>query len=205
MTDWPFGDLTPSQYGIILADPPWRMKTWSEDGLSKSPEQHYDTMTEAEITALPVGKLAAKDCMLFLWCRWINLKEALRVMDAWGFTYVSGGSWQKRTVTFKKTFGTGYITRNSTEPYLVGRRGNLKRQSNSVRDSITTVERHIEAFTTNIDSERREHSRKPQEMRDNLDLLFPHVRGCELFAREPWAGRDVWGNEVNKFGGRNDQ
>lgn len=27
---WPFENLTPLRYGAILADPPWRMKMYSE-------------------------------------------------------------------------------------------------------------------------------------------------------------------------------
>jgi hypothetical protein len=32
-----------------------------------------------------------------------------------------------------------------------------------------------------------------------VDQLMPHVFACELFAREPWQGRDVWGREAGKF------
>lgn len=28
-------------------------------------------------------------------------------------------------------------------------------------------------------------------------------RCCDLFAREPWPGHDVWGKETEKFGGEN--
>ena len=44
----------------------------------------------------------------------------------------------------------------------------------------------------------REHSRKPDEMRRNIERQFlgPYL---ELFARETAAGWDSWGNEVGKF------
>ena len=32
-----------------------------------------------------------------------------------------------------------------------------------------------------------------------IDRLLPDVWGCELFAREPWQGREVWGKEAGKF------
>jgi N6-adenosine-specific RNA methylase IME4 len=202
MSEWVFANLTPLKYGVILADPAWKTVMRSNKGLAKSPEQHYATMSEAEISALPVGHLASRDCALILLCRWINIPEALRVMAAWGFQYKTGGSWQKRTVNGKKVMATGYIHRNSTEPFLIGTMGEPYTKSKSVRDSITSDFSDIENFPTDIDAIRREHSRKPQEMRDNVDLLFPHAYGCELFAREPWAGRDVWSGtgQENMFG-----
>lgn len=194
--DWPFGQLKQGHYRVILADPPWKTEVRSDKGLGKSPEQHYETMSLDELMALPVAQLAGRDCALFLWTRWINLEHALALIPAWGFRYVTGGSWQKRTVTMKKTFGTGYWYRNCTEPYLFGTKGRPLRLDRGIRDSITSP-----LFVSSIDGQRREHSRKPPEMRANIDALFGDVPGCELFGREPWAGRDVWGNEAAKFGG----
>ena len=199
MSDWPFTNLTPFKYGLILADPPWKTEMRSEAGLMKSPEMHYPTLSLDELKALPVGHLASKDTVLVMWARWMQLPEAIDLGRDWGFEYKSGGSWQKRTPTGKKTFGGGYIFRNCTEPYLVFTIGAPERKNKAIRDSITT-EYDWDDFPSDIDALRREHSRKPQEMRDNLDLMFPHLFGCELFAREPWPGRDVWGNETSKFG-----
>ncbi len=57
----------------------------------------------------------------------------------------------------------------------------------------------LTAFPDTIEGLRREHSRKPPEARAILDTLLPHTFKAELFAREPWAGADVWGNEVGKL------
>lgn len=46
----------------------------------------------------------------------------------------------------------------------------------------------------------REHSRKPPEARAMLERMTPRAWRCELFAREPWPGNEVWGNETDKFG-----
>lgn len=182
---WPFEGLFPFKYGAILIDPPYSYAMRSEKGYEKSPEAHYDTLSEAELAAMPVGHLAAGSCMLFMWSTWPHLEQALRLMKAWGFTYKTGGSWTKRTPSGKPVFGTGYIFRSSTEPFLVGTIGEPQIKSRSVRNLI--------------DSARREHSRKPPEMRAMVDQLMPHVFACELFAREPWPGRDVWGKETRKF------
>lgn len=182
---WPFGSLKPLKYGAILADVPSRYVMRSPKGYEKSPEAHYQTMPEADIAALPVGQLAARDCMLFAWSTWPHLEQTLRIVRAWGFTYKTGGAWLKRTPSGKVAFGTGYILRSSVEPFLIATIGSPVTRSKSVRNFI--------------DSLRREHSRKPPEMRGMVDKLLPDVFACELFAREAWPGREVWGNEVGKF------
>ncbi len=183
---WPFGTLRPFSYGAIVADPPWTFRLRSKTkGYDRNPEAHYATMTEAEICALPVSHLAGGDCALFLWSTWPHLPLALRVMEAWGFSYCTGGSWTKRTRHGKAAFGTGYVFRSATEPFLLGTIGRPAWRSRSVRNLI--------------ESPRREHSRKPPEMREMVEKLLPDVFACELFGREPWPGQAVWGNEADKF------
>ena len=43
---------------------------------------------------------------------------------------------------------------------------------------------------------RREHSRKPDEVRDRIIKLVGDLPRIELFARQKVEGWDVWGNEV---------
>lgn len=182
---WPFGDLTPGKYGAILADPPWPTEMRSPRGQARCPERHYATMTEAEIAALPVSQLAGPDCALILWATWHHLPMALRVMAAWGFAFRTGGSWVKTTASGAPAMGLGYILRCSEEPYLVGTIGAPRWRSRSERQTILAP--------------RREHSRKPPEMRAMVRRLLPDVWHAELFGREPWPGADVWGNEPGRF------
>lgn len=60
-TDWPFGSLTPLKYGAIIADPPWSIAMYGAGGYGKSPEAHYATMSDDDIAALPVDRLAARE------------------------------------------------------------------------------------------------------------------------------------------------
>jgi len=187
ITPWPFGGLMPMRYGAILADPPWADDMRSDKGHGKSPEAHYSTLSPGAIKALPVGQLAGPDCLLFLWSTFPHLPLALEVMQAWGFTYKTGGSWIKRSAGGGLAFGTGYILRSAAEVFLIGTIGRPHYRSRSVRNVIHAL--------------RREHSRKPDEARQMIDLLLPGVEACELFAREPWPRRDVWGNQTDKFAG----
>ena len=71
MTDWPFGNLERGNYGVILADPPWRFATWNKatavtrrtgHGTNVCAAVHYSTMTTDDIANLPVSELASEDC-----------------------------------------------------------------------------------------------------------------------------------------------
>lgn len=192
---WPFDPLTPLTYGAILADPPWAYKMRSNKGHAKSPEAHYQTMPVEEIAALPVGHLAGRDCYLFLWSTWPHLPQALWLMQQWGFDYVTGGSWTKRTRHWNVAMGTGYVLRSATEPFLVGKIGRPRPGSRSVRNVILAPEDIPDA----IEAIRREHSRKPVEMRQMIEALMPDAPRCELFGRESWPGADVWGNQSDRF------
>jgi len=195
MNAWPFGTLTPLAYGAILADPPWPYEMRSAKGYAKSPEAHYDTMPIEKIAALPVGHLAGPDCYLFMWSTWPHLPMALEVLHAWGFVYVTGGSWLKRTRNWSVNMGTGYVLRSATEPFLVGRIGRPRPGSRSVRNCIIAPH----DVPDSIEAVRREHSRKPIEMRQLVEDLVPSSRRCELFARETWPGADIWGNQTECF------
>lgn len=184
---WPFAPLRMFGYEVILADPPWLFQLRSEDGEEKSPQAHYDCMPTEEIAALPVGHLASRDCLLFMWATWPMLPDALQVMRAWGFAYRTGGAWLKKTRHGKNHMGTGYILRSATEPFLIGVIGN-PRMSGAQRAIRNVIEAAV-----------REHSRKPDEQYEILERLFPRAWRCELFARSMRPGWDSWGREVGKF------
>lgn len=175
-------------YGLIYADPPWRFATRSAKGVGrKSPEFHYPTATLADLCAMPVSEVAAPDAFLVMWTTWPMLLEAPKLAAAWGFpTYSTGGAWGKRSSTGRAwQFGTGYILRSASEPLLVFRRGRPKWESRSIRGF----------WEANV----REHSRKPDEVRRDLELACPSVPRLEMFARQAAPGWDAWGNEIEKF------
>lgn len=180
-----FHDLRPAGgFGLIMADPAWPSDMWSEAGLSKSPEAHYETMPVEEIRAMPVEALAARDSLLWLWVRGAQLENGISVLQAWGFALKTMGWWPKMTPKGKQCFGQGYILRNAGEPFLIGTRGAPK-TTKGVRDTIFGV--------------RREHSRKPDEAFAQAEKLMPDARRLELFSRQQRPGWTVWGNETTKF------
>lgn len=192
----PMAGLRRRHYGAILADPPWTFQTRSAAGKDRSPERHYDCMSLDEIKALPVGDLAAKNCVLFLWTIDTHLQQALDVISAWGFTYKTKGfTWVKTNRGADDLpaedpdayfTGMGFWTRANPEDVLLATRGQPKRHENG-----KGVRRLIVA-------RRREHSRKPDEIFERIEALVPGPY-LELFSRESRPGWDSWGNETGKF------
>jgi N6-adenosine-specific RNA methylase IME4 len=186
MTD-PFAGLPRKHFKALYADPPWRFKAWSHRGEGRSAVQHYDCMSLQDICDLPVRELAADDAVLFLWVVQPMLPAALRVIEAWGFTYKTVAfCWVKmRADGLAPRFGLGYHTRSGMEQCWLATRGKgYKRQ---VRD----VEQVLHASV-------QEHSRKPAEIAERIERLVGDVPKVELFARPPPRKRWVtWGLEAH--------
>ena len=169
------------KYQIIYADPPWSYRSGKVEGAARN---HYETMKDEELYHLPVQNLADKNCVLFLWCTFPKLPEALKLIEAWGFTFKTVGFvWIKQNKSGKGYFlGLGWWTRSNAEICLIAVKGKPKRKSASVRQLLfSPVE---------------EHSKKPDEARDKIIELMGDLPRIELFARRETPGWDVWGNEV---------
>ena len=168
-------------FGLIMADPPWLFEVRSEAGIDKSPQAQYECQDLDWIKSLPVSALAAEDCLLWLWATWPMLPQALEVIEAWGFEFKTGGDWVKRTESGKLTFGTGYLLRSSSEPYLLATRGSPK-TTKSTRSTIEGL--------------RRAHSEKPEEAFKAAEALMPDAQRLELFSRRTRPGWSAWGDQV---------
>lgn len=172
-------------YDFIMADPPWKFKSWSEGKSKASVENQYSTMEIDDICRLRVGELAQPNCMLWLWATNPMLDQALRAMDAWGFTFKTAGHWVKLGSKSGVKFGTGHVLRSSGEPFLIGTIG---RPHNA-----RTVSSIIQGLA-------RQHSRKPDIAYKAAEKLTPRAtRRIELFSRESRAGWDCFGDEVGFF------
>lgn len=190
---WPFGDMRMFAYDFIMADPPWKFLNRSPKGEKKNATAHYRCETLDEICALPVGHLAGRNCVLWLWATNPMLPEALIVLKAWGFKYSTAGSWVKRTTHGKLGFGTGYVLRSASEPFLIATAG-----SQALGKSTRSVVESFEGLA--FDGELREHSRKPEEAYAAAEKMVPGAwRRADLFSRTTRPGWDAWGDEAGKF------
>ena len=177
------------KYGLIMADPPWSYENWSAKGEHKNASAQYDCMSLQDIKDMNVGHHAAPNCVLWLWATNPLLRQAFEVIDAWGFKYVTGGHWVKRTKHEKLAFGTGYALRCAGEPFLIASNGSPETAKN-----VRSVIEGEEVLQAGI----REHSRKPEESYSEAMRLAkgPYL---DFFSRQERDGWDSFGNEVNKF------
>lgn len=175
-----------SGFGVVLADPPW---SYRNEGVEGSAAGQYATLSAEQLRALPVQDLAADNSVLLLWATWPNLTQAIDLISAWGYTYVTGFPWVKLTqepygdlwgeVQAKVQYGIGFWIRGCTEPILIARRGNV---SPSTGDFSGLMSKNFG------------HSRKP----DNLYHFAERMQGpyLELFARRRREGWSSFGNEL---------
>jgi N6-adenosine-specific RNA methylase IME4 len=172
------------KYKILYIDPPWKFATWSNKGKGRSADRHYRTMSIEDIKSLPVGELADKDCVLFIWVLNSMLPQALEVIKAWGFEFKTVAfNWVKTNKKSDTLFlGLGFWTRSNAEPCLLATKGNPKRISANIPQVLI--------------SKIREHSRKPDEIRVKIVQLIGDVPRIELFARQYFEGWDAWGDEL---------
>jgi N6-adenosine-specific RNA methylase IME4 len=175
------------KYGVILADPPWDYR----NGGNGRARAHYPLMNIVEICALPVSGLAHDSTVLILWATWPQTGGAMRVINAWGFEFVTGFPWVKLydppfvdlwgNYLIRPTWGTGAWVRGCSEPVFIA-----KRPQATPPPDLNWM---------GLICERMAHSRKPDDIHECAET-FPGPY-LELFCRRPRPGWDVWGNEVD--------
>jgi N6-adenosine-specific RNA methylase IME4 len=145
-------------YRVIAADPAWRF----DARLDAIP---YPTMTVEEIAQLPVGSIAHRDCVLWLWTTNVHLPYAFEVLSAWGFEYKTLLTWAKPHL------GSGNWLRGQTEHCVLATRG---------KPLI-----HLTNQSTLLCAARGKHSEKPATFYDLVESLCPAPRYASLFHRGP--------------------
>lgn len=167
-------------YHTILADPAWRYGD-NLPGPGRGAAKHYETMSVAEIMALPVEGVASENAHLYVWATNAFVVEAHAVCRAWGFQPKTMVTWEKVNKAGGPHIGMGHYFRNSSEHLVFAVRG---RQAPGARNIPTVVR-----------APRGRHSEKPQAFYDVIRLMSPGPR-LELFARGAADGFDSWGLEA---------
>jgi len=175
--------LPSGPFRCIVADPPWPFKG---TGTMKGAHHKrggfkivapYQTMTHAEIEAMPVGDMATEDCHLWLWTDNADLHHGFHVMQAWGFKYLAPVHWIKPT-----GYGCWWIHR--TQTILFGYRSKCRFPLARFRPNL------IHAGVP------KRHSEKPEEAFALIESVSPGPR-LELFARRARPGWTTIGNEAD--------
>ncbi len=175
-----FDTLSPP-YDVIVADPLWNFASNSAARPGRNARRHYACMSLDAIAELPIKSLAARDSLLFLWTTAPFAELAFRVVHGWGFVFKTELIWRKDRIA------TGFWTRGQHEKVYLCRRGRFP------------CPRPAPFMSSVIDAPVREHSRKPPELQDRIEEVWPEARKLELFARTRRSGWDAWGNETERF------
>ncbi len=174
------------KYDIIYCDPPWDYKGQKQHSgkggkNTGGAEVHYPTMKLKELIEMRpfIDSISAKDCLLFMWATSPHLDQAIDLMRGWNYKWSTVGfCWDKKRVN------PSFYTLSQIELCLIGKRGKIPQPRGA---------RNIRQY---IQHPREKHSKKPDEVRTRIELMFPHHKRIELFARERVAGWDSWGNEL---------
>lgn len=161
------------KYSILLADPPWE-SDFSPSSARRT-QKHYPTLTLDELKKRKIP--SAENAMLFLWTTAPMLKQALELMEEWGFEYRTNAVWDKEVI------GLGYFFRNQHELLLVGKRGEFKAPATGNRSSSV------------IRAKRGKHSQKPEVIYEIIEKMYPGEAYLELFATSKRKGWAFWSNE----------
>jgi excisionase family DNA binding protein len=154
--DWPFAPLIPHRYRVILIDAPM----WFSSGPNRNPRNHYPCLRDAELAALPIADLAHPDgARIFWWSTVPTLARSLALISGYGFKYSTMRVWLKTKRRFDAqiftletvALGNAYDIKNCIDILLIGKIGKPQRLGDIKPISI-------------IWGNRREHSRKPDEL-----------------------------------------
>lgn len=180
---------TDKKYNIIYADPPW---SFSSKQLQKekgkrfnSLENVYHTEKTENMKNWNIKRICNNDSAIFMWTTDAHIKEAIDLMESWGFKYVTiAFIWSKRSKNNKEIYTLGAWTLKNCEICLFGTRGQMLKykKSNCIRQLVK--------------AERTKHSKKPDLVYSLIEELFGDLPRIELFARQQVKGWDCWGDEV---------
>lgn len=188
------------QYQIAYVDPPWYYPTGpttiTKEGKttrSFGAGDYYQLMKEEEIVEYGTNVTCSlsADGVVFLWATLPLLDQAFRVIEGWGLEYAGMPFvWVKTKKDGSPMGAKGGIPRivkPTCEVVLAA-----SKQHQIIRPSDFTI-RNV------VMEPPREHSRKPDCIRDAIERMYPNANKVEHFSRQTFDGWDCFGNEVGKF------
>lgn len=185
-----------TKYDVILADPPWSY-TGQQDKWGAA-AKFYPTMSNQDLMNFTlVTDLLADNGVLFMWATSPRLDFAIRLIEHWGLTFRGVAFvWVKTKKDGTPIGAQGVrpsIVKPTTEYVLAASRVKAGRPMKLDDESVCQT----------VFAPKQEHSRKPDEVMDRIERLYPNATRLEMFARRHRPGWDAWGNEIepSKVGG----
>jgi len=180
------------RYRVLVIDPPWNQGKTGKRKVrpNQTTTLDYPTMDKQALLDLPVHRWADDRSFLWLWATNSKdrktgepiLKMAFDLMEAWGFTFYTMITWNKRTGPCP--FGPYQIT---TEHVLFGYRG-----------KAVFNREHLGRMQTCFTETPTIHSAKPDSFYQQVAEHFEGPR-LDVFARQLREGYDGWGDQYGSM------
>ena len=183
----PFAALVPP-YEVILVDPPWTYYG-SRDKWGAA-AKFYPTMTDLELTSLPIASLLADKSVLFCWATSARIDFTIECLGHWGLSFRGIQFVWVKTKKDGTPLGAQGVRPSIVKPiceYVVA--GSKVRRGRPLPLSA-------EDICQTVFAPKAEHSTKPEAVQERIEQMYPTARKLELFARKPREGWDAWGDEV---------
>lgn len=177
-------------YDVVLSDPPWSY--YGSPTKDAAAAKHYPCIPTKELVEVAFPPLNPRG-VLFLWTTSAKLPDALWLMSQWGLHY--------RGVAFvwvKTRKDGGVIGAQGPRPSIVKPTTEFVVVGSKVRTG-RPMPLGSEKEPQVVLAPRREHSRKPEEVQNRIENLYPNATRLEMFARSRRSGWDAWGNEITKW------
>ena len=172
-------------YDIVVADPPW---SYYKSNHTHDVNNHYNTMTAEQLAEFPWTDYVGNT--LFMWATSPKLDEAIDLGRNIGLHYRGVAFVWVKTRRDGSPLGAMGVRPSIVKPttefvlsFCKNKKGRpLKLSSESI---VQTIFAPI-----------GEHSQKPEQMQDRLEVMYPDASKCELFARRHRDGWDCFGNQI---------
>lgn len=179
-------------YDVVLIDPPWSY--YGQQDKWGAAAKFYDLMPDGDLErfTFPAESLSKRGVM-FIWATSPRLDFALKVIESWGLTFRGVAFvWVKTKKDGVTPIGAQgvrpSVVKPTTEYVLAASRVKKGRPLPLSSESIRQV----------VLAPKREHSRKPDEVQDRIEQMYPDAKRLEIFARYEREGWDAWGNEISE-------
>jgi protein gp37/N6-adenosine-specific RNA methylase IME4 len=183
-----FYALPKKTYDIVYADPPWWY--YSDTNKNGAAGKHYPLMPDDELRNFPMRQLMADRSILFVWATSPRLDLAMRCIESWGLHFRGVSFTWIKTRKDGRLLGASGVRPSIVKPtteYVLAASPIARGKPLPLSD---------EAIQHTISAPRREHSRKPDEVQERVEKMYPDVRRIELFARRRRLGWDSWGGQL---------
>jgi len=147
----------------LYADPPWNETGGGK--IKRGADRHYNLLKTKDIINFKIP--ICVNGHLYLWVTNTFLKDGLKVMESWGYTYKTNLVWAKNK------FGLGQYFRGQHEILLFGTKGKLP---------YKVIDGKRQQHPTVIIANREIHSKKPSIFYEIIEKVSYPIY-YELFAR----------------------